>query len=98
MKNFIIEEDRTAEEVQKTIGFVVATDKFMSGWGNAEGRSLIAVPFTSEEDREKVLRRIARRSEMKRVRTVRGKEFKPRLNSGDHLHIYDTTKSFRYAL
>jgi hypothetical protein len=98
MKNYIIEDDRTTDEVNNTLGFVVATDKFMSGWGKAAGRSYVAVPFVSEEDKYKVLSRINRRSEMKRVREVYGKTYRPSMRSGDHLHIYNTKNSFRYAL
>lgn len=98
MKNYIIDDDRNPLEKEQTIGFVVATDSFMSGWGLAKGKSIIAVPFISEEDKEKVLRRIKLRREMKRVRVTYGTSYRPALSLGDHLHIYNTTNSFRYAL
>lgn len=91
-------DDRTPIEIENTIGFVIATDKFMSGWGQAKGKSVVAVPFTSEQDKEKILNRMERRNEMKRVRITYGKEYKPKLTTNDHLHIYNTTNSFRYAL
>ena len=96
--NYIINDDRTPEEITNTIGFVVATDNFMSGWGNAQGRSIVAVPFVSEEDCKKIMNRMELRREMKRVREIWSNEYKPRLYEGDHLHIYDTTTSFRYSL
>jgi hypothetical protein len=92
------QDDRTAEEKQSTIGFWVATDKFLSGWGNAPGRSLVACPVTSAEDSEIVERRFNLRSDFKRVRWVSGKNFYPRMSDRDHLHIYDTKTSFRYPL
>lgn len=98
MRKYKFEDDRTPLEVKQTLGFVVATDKFMSGWGAAPVSSVIAVPFVSEEDKENVLRRVNRRGEMKRVRVVYGEQYKSNLSKGCHLHIYDTTKSFRYSL
>ncbi len=94
----IIKDDRTPEEVTNTIGFVIATDKYMSGWGDAKGKSVVAVPFTSEQDKEKILNRMNLRNEMKRVRITYGKQYKPNLRQDDHLHIYNTINSFRYAL
>lgn len=89
-----IQDDRTPEEKAATVGFVVATDNFMSGWGQAPGRSLVAVPVTSYEDEKAVTEVLERRHEMKRVRFCM-KSYRPRLFDGDHLHIYDTHTSFR---
>lgn len=97
-KKYTLVDDRTTDEVKLTVGFVKATDKFMSGWGKALGKSVIAVPFTSADDMDKVMERINRRNEMKRVRVVMGNEYHPSLNSNDHLHIYNTTTSFRYTI
>ena len=91
-------DDRTDEEKAATIGFWVATDRFMSGWGHAPGRSIVAVPCVSADDAEKVERRLTLRPEMKRVRWVPGSRYRPQLATGDHLHIYNTQTSFRYAL
>lgn len=96
MSKYIIKDDRTQEEIAATRGFVIATDKFMSGWGDAPHRSIVAVPFTDEEDKRKVMSRMEKRNEMKRVRLVYGKSYKPSLSGGDHLHIYNTTTSMRY--
>ena len=93
----VIEDDRTPEEKAATIGFWVATDSFMSGWGGGLRRSLVACPCVSSEDCDKVETRFRRRSEFKRVRFV-GRDYRPKLSDGDHLHIYDTKSSFRYAL
>jgi len=93
----IIKDDRTAEEVQKTVGFVVATDSFMSGWGDAPGKSIVAVPVTSDKDKAWVQTVMGNRSEMKRIRFAYGSSYKPRLGQDDHLHIYNTKNSFRHC-
>ncbi len=95
---YILTDDRTEEEVNKTIGFIIATDKFMSGWGDAPGKSVVAIPFVSCEDMEVVRERMERRAEMKRIRVVYNKNYRPRLYKGDHLHIYNTSTSFRYHI
>ena len=97
MSDYIRIDDREPEEKQHTIGFWITTDRFMSGWGQAKGRSLVACPIFGSGDRDTVERRFRLRNEFQRVRYVSGQTFYPRLYSGDHLHIYDGT-SFRYAL
>lgn len=92
------QDDRTPEEKAATIGFWVATDRFMSGWGQALGKSICACPVISSEDADIVERRFRSRTEFKYIRFVGGKNYYPKLNDGDHLHIYDTKTSFRYAL
>ena len=94
----MIRDDRTDEEKAATVGFMVATDRFMSGWGHAPGRSIVAVPCVSADDAATVERRLILRSEMKRVRWASGNTYRPKLRAGDHLHIYNTQTSFRYAL
>ena len=79
-------DNRTDEEKAATVGFVVATDSFMSGWGQAAGRSIFAVPIRSWQEADTVERNMKNRSEMKRVRVV-GKNWRPRLSPGDHLSI-----------
>ena len=82
----MIQDRRTPEEVAATVGFIVATDRFMSGWGHAPGRSLFAVPFRAWEDVEKIRQWLDARPEMLRVRVV-GKHYRPKLREGDHLSI-----------
>lgn len=91
----IVQDDRTPTEVEQTIGFLVATDSFMSGWGEAPGRSIVACPVVSSDDAAAVEKVFDRRSEFKRVRWIAGQHYTPRLRRGDHLHIYDTQRSFR---
>jgi len=92
----IIQDDRTATEVEQTLGFVVATDTFMSGWGSAKGgRSIVACPIVSDQDLHKVEQVFDRRPEFLRVRFVQGQTYRPKLGTHDHVHIYDTVQSFR---
>jgi hypothetical protein len=90
----MIEDRRTEEEKAATRGFVVATDKFMSGWGLAPGRSLYALAVTANDGQiETVTNNMSRRSEMKRVRfNLR----LPKLRRGDHLSIEGPSCSPRF--
>lgn len=92
-----IEDDRTEEEIKQTIGFWVATDKAMSGWGQAPRKSYVACPVTSADDSDIVEKRFRYRTEFIRVRYITGRRYYPKMREGDHLHIYNT-KSFRYDL
>ena len=92
--SYEIVDDRTPAEKVATVGFMVATDRFMSGWGQAPGRSLVAVPVTSSEDLDAVRHVLESRPEMLRVRFCLA-SYRPRLYDGDHLHIYNTQTSFR---
>ena len=91
----MVKDDRTQAEKHETIGFVVATDSFMSGWGGAErGKSLVARPVRSREELDMVTDVFNGRQEFKRVRFVLGKVtkegrvYKPRMQAGDQLHVY----------
>ena len=92
-----IQDDRTPEEKAATIGFWVAKDKALSGWGKAPGRSIVACPVVSSPDCDIVQKRFQYRDEFRYVRFV-GADWLPKLRQGDHLHIYDTKHSFRYSL
>ena len=98
----VVEDWRTPDEVAKTIGFVVATDSFMSGWGKAQGRSLFAVPFTNYDEAATVEGNMNRRDEMKRVRIVYGADYpqKVKLGPEDHLSIraYKRGKTDRFFI
>ena len=91
----MVKDDRTQAEKHETIGFVVATDSFMSGWGGAEGgKSFVARPIRSREELDMVTEAFEGRAEFKRVRFVLGKVtkegrvYKPRMQAGDQLHVY----------
>ena len=96
-----IEDDRSESEREQTIGYWIATDRFMGQWRSElvgkRVRSLVAVPVVNIEDADTVKRRLDSRDEMLRVRW-REYLVPLGLNPGDHLHIYNTTHSFRYAL
>ncbi len=89
----IKQDDRSPADVKRTIGFWVATDSFMSGWGEAPGRSIVAVPFVNADDATTVERQLRLRHEMKRLRMV-GPDYQPKLRDGDHYHVYGLN-SFR---
>jgi len=75
--------------------WVVANDRFMSGWGSAPGRSIVAIPCPTLAWAERVSWEMERsRSEMKYVSVRRGPTFKEavagrRLGHRDHLAIYE---------
>ena len=74
--------------------YVVATDSFLSGWGQAPGRSLYALAIQEGEDPQPVLRKMEDRPEMKRPRIVLNLTAaglpKVRLHEGDHLSVRDS--------
>ena len=78
-------DDRTPEQRQTHKWLVVATHKFMSGWGEARGGVSYAAWDCTEETYQHVLKWVEARKEMKRVRLVYG-EWRPRGNG--HAHIY----------
>ena len=91
----MVKDDRTQAEKHETVGFVVATDSVMSGWGGAEGgKSFVARPVRSREELDMVTEVFEQRAEFKRVRFVLGKVtkegrvYKPRMKEADQLHVY----------
>lgn len=80
--------------------WVVMTDRFMSGWGSAPGRSIVAIPCPTVAWAERVSWAMERdRPEMKYVSVRRGPTFKEavagrRPRPGDHLAIYALTPSW----
>lgn len=88
--SYTIQDDRTDADKGVTIGFVVATDRFMSRWGKATGgRSIVARPVRDREECDRVMRLFEDREDFLRVRYASGSAYQPRLRSGDHLHIYN---------
>ncbi len=92
---YTIDDRRSEADKTATAFLVVATDKFMSGWGNAPGRSLFAVPCRSWEEAKIVEENMRHRSEMKRVRIV-GAAYRPKLRNGDHYSIRDMSDCSRF--
>ncbi len=91
-----INDRRTKTEKDATIGFVVATDSFLSGWGKAEGgRSLYAVPYRTMSEGYVVLANMRDRTEMRRPRIV-APNYLPKLRRGDHLSIPSMEQCTRF--
>jgi hypothetical protein len=78
---------RDTRPVSEVRLWAVANDSFMSGWGQAPGRSLVAYPIDLHDGRHsEILNWMRRRGDFKRVRV--NMEL-PELREGDHLSIYD---------
>jgi len=82
----VIEDDRDRAEKMGTEWFAIGTDSYLSGWGQAPRRSLYALPCRDFKEAELCAENLKKRGDMKRVRIVAG-DWRPRLRSGDHLHI-----------
>ena len=80
-----MQDDRTAEEMDTHPTLVVGTDRFMAGWGKAEGGASYAAWACRPDDERRVLDWVESRSDMKRVRVVAG-EYRP--SGAGHCHIY----------
>lgn len=80
---------RPAKEISL---WLVATDKFMSGWGMAPGSSYVAYPADNltMTQRNNLESWMDERSDFIRVRTNSNL---PRGRDGDHLSIYDLPNS-----
>lgn len=88
-----IRDDRESKRKPR-LGYVVATDSFMSGWGEAErGKSYYALAADTEDEAYTVMENLKDRPEMKRVRYVRTL---PRLGPHDHLTVADRGIAPRY--
>ena len=82
----VIDDDRTDEEKNTHWLAVVGTDRFMSGWGKAEGGvsyAAWACPFSRQANVE---RWVKSRGDQMRVRVVILDGYRPR--GTGHLHIY----------
>ena len=95
--NAIINDQRNeAQQAAIIIGFLVGTDKALSGWGSAPARSRVAVPVVSSEDRA-VAKANMRMNGIQRVSFVTDlKGTISRLKDGDHLSIYNNEYSYRW--
>ena len=84
----IIKDDRTDAEKNTHIWAVVATDKFMSGWGGANGgKSRVAWAVDDLSKTSKLFDWVNNRSEMKYANVVNLNNYRsPRGTS--HFHIY----------
>ena len=78
-------DDRTEKEKVTHQWIIAATDRFMSGWGEARNGTSYAGWACEHKDIQKVETWVRSRSEMKRVRLVFG-TWKPK--GIGHTHIY----------
>lgn len=78
-------DDRKKEEKKIYSWLITATDKFLSGWGEAEGGLSKCAWACKKEDVDKVKRWVKSRSDMKYVNVVHGSWY-PR--HAKHVHIY----------
>ena len=80
-----LEDDRTQEQVQSHYILIGGTDRFMSGWGKAEGGKSYAFWACRPDDERNVMEWIERRGDIQRIRTV-GNDYRPK--GKGHCHIY----------
>ena len=79
-------DDRTTEQKETHTVLITATDKFMSGWGDASGgKSKCAWACTKDQDWRKVLDWVEGRDEMKYVNVNFSGKWYPQ---AAHVHIY----------
>ena len=81
----IFQDDRTPEQKKTHTLIVLATDRFMSGWGMADAGASYAGWACTPELVDTVERRIRARGDMSHVRIV-GNDYRPR--GAKHVHIY----------
>jgi len=93
-----IEDQRDVQNIPQV--YIVATDSFLSGWGKAPNRSLVAFACHSPEEADTVEDNMHGRADMKRVRVVtrikRDGTPDVRLQDGDHLAIKDRGTAHRF--
>ena len=82
-----IVDDRTEEENRTHSVIVLGTDRFLSGWGEAEGGASYAGWACKPDDFYVTERFVRRRSDMLRVRVV-GNGYRPSARLCKHFHIY----------
>jgi hypothetical protein len=80
-----IVDDRTAEQRLTHTVFVRGMDKFMSGWGGAEGGTSVAAWACRPENLSTVEARIRSRGDLSRITVTRRIRAAP---GCAHIHIY----------
>ena len=83
----IREDDRTEAEHKTHTCLITATDKFLSGWGHAEGGASKCAWACRPEHAEQVLDWVESRSDMKYVNS-RGPSSPAWRPKAAHVHIY----------
>lgn len=80
-----LQDDRTEQERDTHPFLVIGTDRFMSGWGKADGGVSFAAWACRPKDRRDVLAWVESRSDMMRVRETVG-AYRPK--GRGHCHVY----------
>lgn len=93
--NSRIDDRRERGETIRTWGFVRAIDKFMSGWGRAPVKSVIAWPVHDLYEAEVLATAIRNRSDMKSVKII-GRDWKPQPAKGEHVSIRSRSDTESY--
>jgi hypothetical protein len=89
-----IQDDRSSDQKLTHRYLVVGTDRFLSGWGRAEGgASYAAWACKTSEEVDKAMAWVGGRSVRRRVRLVvenpsKGYTYRPKADCCAHLHIY----------
>jgi len=82
------QDDRTPEQRKTHVWGVVAQDRFMSGWGGAQGgTSRCAWACGPDVNTDRVFDWVKRRSDMRYVNLVDLSTYRPPLGTA-HFHIY----------
>lgn len=81
----IMQDDRNDEQLLSHPFLVIATDKFMSGWGLAEGGKSYMAWACRECDVDEAIAKLKARKEMYRLRLVYG-SYRPK--GKGHCHVY----------
>mgnify|MGYP001589555681 FL=1 len=86
-----VNDERTPEQKESHTWLIIGTDRFLSGWGKAEGGVSFAAWACESKDRAKVFAWVKSRSDMKHVRMVSNYDnvYKPK--GTGHCHIYVVT-------
>jgi len=82
------EDDRTDEQKRTHTVLIVGTDRWMSGWGGAEGGTSLAAWACRSEDEYSVDRWVRSRGDMSRVRLAIDAPGRPYRPKCAHLRIY----------
>lgn len=92
----MIDDRRTDEEKEATKGFVVATDKALSGWGLAPVVSYFALPVYCFEDWATLSDNLRRRSDMTRIREAGRDYLRSGFGEGVHVSVRSRQESIRH--
>lgn len=82
----LIDDDRTEEQKETHTWLIVATDRFLSGWGKASGGKSYAAWACIPGKSNDCFWWVSKRGDMSRVREVSAKDYRPK--GLGHLHIY----------